>query len=49
MSDDFRAVSLHTPGQYAEAAALYRSHGYQEIPLYDPEGYNQLAFEKVLV
>ncbi len=31
MSDDFRAVSLQTPEQYAEAAALYREvFGYQQ-------------------
>ncbi|GAB3952909.1 hypothetical protein GCM10029976_092030 [Kribbella albertanoniae] len=31
MSDDFRAVSLQTPEQYAEAAALYRAvFGYQQ-------------------
>ncbi|TDD47965.1 GNAT family N-acetyltransferase [Kribbella antibiotica] len=31
MSDDFRAVSLDTPAQYADAAALYREvFGYQE-------------------
>jgi len=31
VADDFRAVSLQTPAQYAEAAALYRAvFGYQE-------------------
>ncbi|MFF1821153.1 hypothetical protein ACFVWG_27870 [Kribbella sp. NPDC058245] len=31
MSDDFRAVSLSTPAQYADAAALYREvFGYQQ-------------------
>jgi len=45
----YRTFRLGTHTALPEAAALYRSHGYREIPLYDPEGYNQLAFEKVLV
>jgi DNA-binding MarR family transcriptional regulator/GNAT superfamily N-acetyltransferase len=44
----FRTLRLGTHTALPEAAALYRSHGYREIPLYDLEGYNQLAFEKVL-
>lgn len=44
----YRTLRLGTHTALPEAAALYRSHGYREIPLYDPEGYNQLAFEKVL-
>ena len=44
----YRTLRLGTHPALPEAAALYRSHGYQEIPLYDLEGYNQLAFEKVL-
>jgi len=44
----FRTLRLSTNKALPEAAALYRSHGYREIPLYDLEGYNQLAFEKVL-
>jgi DNA-binding MarR family transcriptional regulator/GNAT superfamily N-acetyltransferase len=45
----YRTLRLGTHTALPEAAALYRSHGYREIPLYDLEGYNQLAFEKVLV
>jgi DNA-binding MarR family transcriptional regulator/GNAT superfamily N-acetyltransferase len=44
----YRTLRLGTHTALPEAAALYRSHGYREIPLYDLEGYNQLAFEKVL-
>jgi DNA-binding MarR family transcriptional regulator/GNAT superfamily N-acetyltransferase len=44
----YRTFRLGTHTALPEAAALYRSHGYREIPLYDLEGYNQLAFEKVL-
>jgi len=44
----YRTLRLGTHPALPEAAALYRSHGYREIPLYDLEGYNQLAFEKVL-
>jgi len=44
----YRTFRLGTHTALPEAAALYRSHGYREIPLYDPEGYNEIAFEKVL-
>ena len=44
-----RTLRLGTHTALPEAAALYRSSGYSEIPPYGDSEYNQLAFEKVFV
>jgi DNA-binding MarR family transcriptional regulator/GNAT superfamily N-acetyltransferase len=41
-------VRLGTHRVLTEAAALYRSSGYREIPRYDDSPYNQRSFEKTL-
>lgn len=41
-------VRLGTHRVLAEAATLYRSSGYREIPTYDNSPYNHLAFERML-
>ncbi|GIF21169.1 ribosomal protein S18 acetylase RimI-like enzyme [Actinoplanes tereljensis] len=41
-----RVFRLGTHLSLAEAAALYRSSGYREIPPYGDSPYNQLTFEK---
>lgn len=43
-----RTLRLGTNRALPEAAALYRSSGYHEIPPYSDAEYNQLNFEKVL-
>ncbi|MFY1668444.1 GNAT family N-acetyltransferase [Plantactinospora sp. WMMB334] len=40
-------VRLGTHRSLPEAAALYRSAGYREIPVYGDSPYNQLCFERV--
>jgi DNA-binding MarR family transcriptional regulator/GNAT superfamily N-acetyltransferase len=44
----FRTLRLSTNKALPEAAALYRSGGYREIPPYSDSEYNELPFEKVL-
>jgi ribosomal protein S18 acetylase RimI-like enzyme len=44
----YRTLRLGTNRALPEAAALYRSSGYREIPPYSDAEYNQLNFEKVL-
>jgi DNA-binding MarR family transcriptional regulator/GNAT superfamily N-acetyltransferase len=44
-----RTLRLGTHTALPEAAALYRSSGYREIPPYDDSAYNELTFEKVFV
>ncbi|GIM94543.1 bifunctional helix-turn-helix transcriptional regulator/GNAT family N-acetyltransferase [Paractinoplanes toevensis] len=41
-----RVLRLGTHSSLPEAAALYRSSGYREIPPYGDSPYNQLTFEK---
>jgi ribosomal protein S18 acetylase RimI-like enzyme len=41
-----RTLRLGTHSSLPEAAALYRSGGYREIPPYGDSPYNQLTFEK---
>lgn len=43
-----RTLRLSTNKALPEAAALYRSSGYREIPVYSESEYNQISFEKVL-
>lgn len=43
----FDTLRLGTHSSLPEAAALYRSNGYREIPPYGDSPYNQLTFEKV--
>ncbi|MDW5329845.1 MarR family winged helix-turn-helix transcriptional regulator [Plantactinospora sp. KLBMP9567] len=45
---DLHTVRLGTHGSLAEAAALYRSAGYRQIPVYGDSPYNQLCFERVV-
>ena len=44
----YRTLRLGTNRALPEAAALYRSSGYGEIPPYSDAEYNELNFEKVL-
>ncbi|HEX5199549.1 GNAT family N-acetyltransferase [Paractinoplanes rhizophilus] len=44
----YRTLRLGTSRALPEAAALYRSSGYREIPPYGDAEYNELNFEKVL-
>ena len=44
-----RAVRLYTNRALAEAKAMYRSHGYAEIPRYNDDPYANHWFEKELV
>ena len=43
-----RAVRLYTNRSLAEAKAMYRSHGYAEIPRYNADPYANHWFEKRL-
>nr|WP_232285261.1 GNAT family N-acetyltransferase [Saccharomonospora xinjiangensis] len=42
------AIRLNTRHDLVEAQALYRAHGYQEIPAYTDEPYAEVFFEKRL-
>lgn len=43
-----RIIHLETNGSLTEAIALYRSHGYREVPAFNDEPYAHHWFEKVL-